>query len=316
MEKRKLGNTNIGVSRLCFGSLTMGPLQTNQSPKQGGDLLLYGFENGINFIDAAELYETYKHIGHALKYWDRSKVIVATKSYAYSKETAESSLKKALDEMDTDYVDFFMLHEQESEHTIRGHYEAIEYFLKMKEKGYVRGVGLSTHTVEAVRGSLKYKEIEVIHPIVNINGLGIQDGTIDDMLLALKDAHDLGKGIYGMKPLGGGNLLRNFQQCFDFVLDLPVLDSIAVGMQSKEEIDVNVSIFEGREINKLSLDKIKSKERKLSISNWCERCGKCVEACSHNALQIIDDKVVVDHNKCVLCSYCSKYCPEFCIKVI
>ena len=188
----------------------MGPLQTNLSPAEGGELLLYGFENGINFIDTTELYETYKHIKHALKYWDRNKVIIATKSYAYSRETAENSLKKALKEMNIDYVDFFMLHEQESEHTIRGHYEAIEYFLEMKEKGYIRGIGLSTHTIAAVKASLKYKEIEIIHPIVNMEGLGIQDGTIENMLSVLEDAHNLGKGIYGMKPLGGGNLLKVF----------------------------------------------------------------------------------------------------------
>lgn len=316
MEKRKLGNTNIEVSRLCFGSLTMGPLQTNKSPKEGGELLLHGFEKGINFIDTAELYETYKHIGYALKHWDRSELVVATKSYAYSRETAENSLKKALEEMNTDYVDFFLLHEQESEHTIRGHYEAIEYFLEMKAKGYIRGLGLSTHTVAAVEGSLKYDEIEVIHPIVNMDGLGIQDGSIEDMLAALNKAHGQGKGIFGMKPLGGGNLLKNFRQCFDFVLNLPLLDSIAVGMQSKEEIDVNVAIFEGKEIDKLSLDKIKAKERKLSISNWCEGCGICINHCSHKALKIVNNQIEVDYNKCVLCSYCSKYCPNFCIKVI
>ena len=217
--------------------------------------------------------------------------------------------------MNIDYVDFF-LHEQESEHTIRGHYEAIEYFLEMKEKGYIRGIGLSTHTIAAVKASLKYKEIEIIHPIVNMEGLGIQDGTIENMLSVLEDAHNLGKGIYGMKPLGGGNLLKSFQQCFDFVLNLPVLDSIAVGMQNKEEIDVNIAIFEGRKINKLSLNKIKAKKRKLIISDWCERCGVCLEHCSQNALQIINDQVIVNHNKCVLCGYCSKYCPHFCIKVI
>ena len=316
MEKRKLGNTNIEVSRLCFGSLTISPLQTNQSYKEGGDLLLYGFENGINFVDTAELYENYKHIGHALKHWDRSKIIIATKSYAYSENTAENSLKKALKEMNTDYVDLFLLHEQESEHTIRGHYEAIEYFLKMKERGYIRGVGLSTHTITAVKGALKYKEIEVVHPIVNINGLGIQDGTIEDMLCALNDAHNSGKGIYGMKPLGGGNLLKDFQQCFDFVLDLPILDSIAVGMQSKEEVDVNIAIFEGREINRLSLEKIGAKKRKLLISEWCQGCGICVEHCNQNALRLVNGQATVDYSKCVLCGYCSKYCPHFCIKVV
>ena len=218
--------------------------------------------------------------------------------------------------MNTDYVDIFLLHEQESEHTIRGHYEAVEYFLEMKEKGYIRNVGLSTHAVDGVKGALKYKELEIIHPLININGLGIQGGTVDDMVSALNDAHNLGKGIYGMKPLGGGNLLKNFQQCFDFVLNLPVLDSIAVGMQSREEIDVNVSIFEGKKINESSLEKIKAKERKLLISQWCRGCGICVERCGQNALRMVDSKVVVDHSKCILCGYCSEACPHFCIKVI
>lgn len=316
MEKRKLGNTDIEVSRLCFGSLTMGPLQTKQSPEEGGRLLLHAFEKGINFVDTAELYQTYDHIGYALKNWDRSKVIIATKSYAYSKETGEASLKKALKDMGTDYVDFFLLHEQESDHTIRGHYEALEYFMKMKEAGYIRGLGISTHTVAAVEASLKYDEIQLIHPIVNVKGLGIQDGTIEEMLSALTKAHNLGKGIFGMKPLGGGNLLKNFQECFDFVLNLPILDSIAVGMQSKEELDVNVAIFEGKTIDQASLGKIQAKERKLDISFWCQGCGICMDHCSHKALTIVDDKIQVDHDKCVLCSYCSQYCPNFCIKVI
>ena len=316
MEKRKLGSTNIEVSRLCFGSLTMSPLQANQSPEEGGDLLLYAFEKGVNFVDTAELYGTYKHVAHALKNWDRSKVVIATKSYAYSGKMAENSLKKALREMDTDYVDIFLLHEQESEHTIRGHYEALEYYLKMKEKGYIRNVGLSTHAVAAVKGSLKYEEIEIVHPLINMNGLGIQGGTAEDMLSVIGEAHNSGKGIYAMKPLGGGNLLKNFQQCFDFVLNSPVLDSIAVGMQSREEIDVNVAIFEGKEINKSSLDKIKARKRKLLISEWCRGCGICIEHCGQNALKMVNNKAVVDHDKCILCGYCSKYCPNFCIKVI
>lgn len=316
MEKNKLGNTSILVSKLCFGSLTMGPLQANLSPKEGGNLLLHGFENGINFIDTAELYETYGHIKYALENWKREQVVIATKSYSYSKKTAEESLQKALLQMNTDYVDIFLLHEQESQHTIRGHYEALEYFIRMKEKGYIGAVGISTHTINAVKASLSMKEIEVLHPIVNKQGLGIQDGTIEEMLQALTDAHVLGKGIYGMKPLGGGNLLKDFQDCFNFVLNLPYLDSIAVGMQTTEEIDVNIGIFEGNQPNPQLLEKIKKKERNLLIDFWCEGCGSCIKTCGHEALKILDDKVTVDQNKCVLCGYCSKSCPHFCIKVV
>ncbi|SNS32679.1 4Fe-4S binding domain-containing protein [Anaerovirgula multivorans] len=316
MEKNKLGNTSILVSKLCFGSLTMGPLQANLSPEEGGNLLLHAFEKGINFIDTAELYETYPHIKHGLSHWQRDQVVVATKSYAYSKITAEESLKKALLEMNTDYIDIFLLHEQESQHTIRGHYEALEYFIRMKEKGYIGAVGISTHTISAVKASLSMNEIEILHPIVNKLGLGIQDGSIEEMLKSLTEAHKLGKGIYGMKPLGGGNLLKDFQDCFHFVLNLSCLDSIAVGMQTTEEIDVNIESFEGKELNQALLDSIKRKNRKLKIDFWCEGCGNCIKTCRHNALKIIQDKVIVDPEKCVLCGYCSKSCPHFCIKVI
>ena len=304
------------VSKLCFGTLTMGPLQANKSHEEGGELLLHGFRNGINFLDTADLYDNYFHIRHALKNWQRDKVVIATKSYAYSKQTAKETLDRALNEMDTDYIDIFLLHEQESEHTLRGHYEALEYLMEMKKKCYVRALGISTHTVRAVEASLGMDEIEIIHPIVNKMGLGIQDGSVEDMLRALEKAHREGKGIYGMKPLGGGNLLGDFSSCFEFVLGLSCLDSIAVGMQSKEEIDMNVRIFNEQPIDQGLIENIKKKERRLIIDEWCEKCGKCIERCGHKALKIKEDRVVVDHDKCVLCGYCSKECPLFCIKVI
>ncbi len=46
----------------------------------------------------------------------------------YTEDMAKESLDLALRELDTDYIDIFLLHEQESIHTLRGHYEAIEYF--------------------------------------------------------------------------------------------------------------------------------------------------------------------------------------------
>jgi diketogulonate reductase-like aldo/keto reductase len=73
-----------------------------------------------NFIDTAEMYETYEHIREAIRISGKHPV-VATKSYAYSKEGARASLEKARKELDLDVIDIFLLHEQESEHTLRGH---------------------------------------------------------------------------------------------------------------------------------------------------------------------------------------------------
>ncbi len=303
------------VSRLCYGSLTMGPLQRNLTPEEGASLIRYGYERGINFLDAAELYETYPHIREALKYIERDKYVISSKCYAYSEKTAKESFEKALTEMNTDYVDIFMLHEQTSELTIKGHYEAIEYFLKKKQEGKIKAFGISTHYIDAVRGALKYPEIEVIHPITNMNGLGIQDGSMDEMLMALNQFKARGGGIYGMKPLGGGNLLSSVDDCFDFVLNLKELDAIAFGMQSFDEIDYNVLRVSGEAIPSELTQRVGGHSKSLQIADWCISCGACVKKCDHKALSMVDGKVSINRSKCVLCGYCASVCPEFCIKV-
>lgn len=310
-----LGNTGINVSKICFGSLTMGPLQRNLSAFEGASLIEYAFEQGINFIDTAELYETYAHIGEALKRIPRERIVIASKSYAYSEETAKASLEKALRELNTDYLDVFMLHEQMSEHTIRGHYEAIEYFLKMRQEGKIKALGISTHYVAGVKAAIKYPEIEIVHPITNMNGLGIQDGSREDMEIALRQFKAKGGGILGMKPLGGGNLLNNVDACFDYILAQDYIDAIAFGMQSFAEIDYNIKRVNQLPISESLREAVATGEKRLKIADWCIGCGACVKKCDHKALRLENGMAVVDEERCVLCGYCSSVCPEFCIKV-
>lgn len=315
MDYRMLGGTGIKVSRLCFGSLTIGPLQANMSIDEGSNVIAAAFERGVNFIDTAELYKTYPYICKAIK-GRRQDIVISTKSYAYTKDGAEQSLMKALDEMNTDYIDIFSLHEQESEHTIRGHYDAIEYLIKAKEKGLIRSIGISTHAIAAVKASAKYREIEVIHPIINKAGLGIIDGSIEEMLDAVANVSKEGKGIYAMKALGGGNLLKQSNECFDFVLSKPYIDSVAVGMQSIAEVINNIMVFEGQEAAESIKNELKQKTRKLIVDFWCTGCGSCTEKCGQKAIKVINGKAVVDNKKCILCGYCSAHCPNFCLKII
>ncbi len=316
MENRILGDTGIKVSELCFGSLTIGPLQANLDITEGAEIISYAFSKGINFIDTAEIYNNYGHIKEALKAVNRKDIVIATKSYSYSNETAEKSLSKALKELGTDYIDIFLLHEQESIHTIRGHYEAIEYFIKAKEKGIIRAVGISTHRIEAVLAANQYREIEVIHPIINKIGIGIQDGNVEDMINALKISYNNGKGIYGMKPLGGGHLIKDVEGAVEFVRKVPYLHSFAMGMQSKDEVDANINLINTRYIPDDIKKRINKKERRLHVADWCIGCGSCVDTCKNDGIHLIDDKAVPDMEKCVLCGYCARKCPEFCIKVI
>jgi predicted aldo/keto reductase-like oxidoreductase len=315
MERRYLGKTDLAVSRLCFGALTIGPLQSNLPLRDGAKVIESALDYGVNFIDTAQYYQTYPYIKEAIK-GKANDVVIATKSYAYTAEKMAASLDEALKGIGRDYIDIFLLHEQESIYTIKGHWEALEYLLKAKEQGRVRAVGISTHNVSGVRAALEVPEIEIVHPMVNIQGIGINDGTLEDMLQAILAAHAQGIGIYGMKPLGGGNLIGNVEKALEFVLNLDTLDAIAMGMKSIPEVMMNISLFKKEPVPESLKRAVSTIPRKLHIEEWCQGCGACIKRCSAGALEMVNDKAKVDLSKCRLCGYCGPVCKEFCIKVI
>lgn len=316
MDYRPLGLTDLTVSRLCFGSLTMGPLQANLAVETGGRILEAAFSMGVNFVDTAESYDNYAHIRYALDRGWSDKVIVASKSYAYTADGMRASLESARQGLNRDYVDVFLLHEQESALTLQGHREALEYLCEAKSKGLVRAVGISTHAVAGVRAAAMNPLIDVIHPLINKNGIGIIDGTAAEMVEAIKLAHTLGKGLYGMKALAGGHLWQSVDEAFGFVLAMPELTSIAVGMQSEAEVYANVERFGGRPIPAELEQKLRRRPRRLHVEAWCRGCGQCIEACPGSALSIERGRVQVDQTRCVFCGYCGKACPDFCLKVV
>jgi aryl-alcohol dehydrogenase-like predicted oxidoreductase len=305
-----LGGTGISVSKLCFGTLTISPLQRGFDIERGAELLKSAHDMGVTFFDTAEIYGTYAHLKKAFSAADD--VVICTKSYSYDVKTAKDSLDKARSELGRDSIDIFMLHEQESEYTLRGHREAIEYFLDMKQKGVIKAFGVSTHYSACVSAAARHPEIDVIHPIYNMRGLGVADGGREDMEAAVKLAYEAGKGIFAMKPLGGGHMYANAREAFAYAADSPYVHSVAVGMQTIEEIRENCAYFSGKRDIMFS----PKEKRRLMIHDWCEVCGSCVKACSSGALSIENGKVVIDQQRCIFCGYCGAACPQFAIKVI
>ena len=76
MIYRKLGNTTIDVSVICLGTMTYGE---QNSEKEAHDQLDFSLDQGVNFIDTAELYPvppkkktqglTEEYIGSWLQKW-------------------------------------------------------------------------------------------------------------------------------------------------------------------------------------------------------------------------------------------------------
>lgn len=292
----------------------MGPLQCDMTPALGAGLFEHAFSLGINFLDTAEIYGTYPHVREALKI--KPDAVVCTKSYAYDEATAESSFRKAVEGIGREYIDIFLLHEQESAFTLRGHSRAIEYFIKRKQKGLIGAIGVSTHYIACVKAVSGHPELDVVFPLINKFGTGIADGGADEMLAAISGCRAAGKGIIAMKPLGGGHHIAQREEAFEYILKQDCLDTIAVGMQSLEEIDYNCAVFSGDRPT-ASADRLtRDRKRRLIVEEWCAGCGECEKACRNRAIKVISGKAVVDNGKCALCAYCARVCPLFCVKVI
>jgi len=247
MEFRRLGQTDLVVSRLSFGT---GPLE-GLVPKAGGELLIKAFDLGINLWDGSSDYGTYPHMRWALKHLPREQVMIITKTYAEDDEQTQRDVTMALKELKTDYINILLLHYTPPEWLGRPP-RLPESMLKEKESGRVHFLGLSTHSVATAHLAAEMPEIEVVETIVNRTGKfrsfrgtieELEDGSLEEMLEALKALHAGAKGVIAMKVLGSGLLSDDPAGAIAFVAGLPQVDALCIGMRSWPEIEANASHF-------------------------------------------------------------------------
>ncbi len=194
MKYSQLGNTGIEVSRICLGTMTFGE-QNSEADAHGQ--LDYAVDQGINFIDTAELYAipskkennglTETFIGTWLKNrTDRDKLIIATKiagpsanlSYIrnplkFTPEQIKTAIEGSLRRLQTDYVDLYQLHWPERKTNYfgkRGYkhretdpwednfQEILETFQGLIQEGKIRYFGISNETPWGFMNFLKLAE--------------------------------------------------------------------------------------------------------------------------------------------------------------
>ncbi|MGB3987427.1 MAG: 4Fe-4S binding protein, partial [Bacillota bacterium] len=119
-----------------------------------------------------------------------------------------------------------------------------------------------------------------------------------------------------MKALGGGSLLDKMEEAFKFVMDLPGIDSLVVGMVSEAEVEMNYRFFSGEPIPLDEQEAARREKRLKIVEAYCKGCGLCIDTCPNGALSMANGKSSVDPDKCLLCGYCTPACPEFAIRVI
>ena len=130
MKYTTLPNTNIKVSKICLGTMTFGE-QNNETDAH--KQLNYAVEQGVNFIDTAELYAvpgrketqglTEKYIGTWLKDQKREDLVIGSKitgpsgglgyireNLDFSDKSIDDAIEKSLKRLQTDYIDLYQLH--------------------------------------------------------------------------------------------------------------------------------------------------------------------------------------------------------------
>ncbi|PLX89573.1 MAG: aldo/keto reductase [Desulfuromonas sp.] len=311
-----LGKTGLMISRLVYGALPMGPLQADLSSEEGGELIRYALDKGVNLIDTAELYGTYGHLRHALDGFEGT-VHIASKTHATTADDARRHVEHALSGIGVDTLDIVHIHAARIENPFVQRTEVLVELLKMKDEGLIGHIGISSHYICAVRQAARQPEIDVVHPLINSSGMGILDGTPQQMAAAIAECAGAGKGVYAMKALAGGNFISDARQRFRYVLDLPGVHGLAVGMLSKDEIDGNIALFcEDREDPELWA-RLEQKRRTVTVMDkMCSGCGACVPACTNHGISLVDGKATIRPEDCILCGYCAAACPDFIIRVV
>lgn len=316
MEKRKLGKSGIEVSELCFGVLPIGPLQKDLPLEESAEIIAYALDNGISFLDTAQLYKTYPHIKLALEKTD-VRPVIASKSDASTYEEMEAAVLEALEMMGLDYIDIFHLHAARADVDIfEVRKEALRCLLDYKAKGIIRSVGIATHNIKVVKLAAKREDIDIVFPLINKAGRGVLEGSVEDMKEAISLCNKNGKGIYLMKVLGGGTLIDDYDNNMKFARAIEDAHSIALGMVSKEEVLYNVKYF-NNEKDLEDIITIRNKKNPRVFQGACISCGRCMKIC-HNAAIKFDDsgKAYIDLDKCIQCGYCMAECPQLCIRMI
>jgi aryl-alcohol dehydrogenase-like predicted oxidoreductase len=250
-----LGQVGLRVSKLGFGTFDFGVPSLKISPKMGAQILAESYRLGVTLWDTSDDYGSHPHIAQALKLVPREDVAISTKTSARDGKEAIKSLKHSLSELGTDYLDIFLLHYVRHEQMERAR-SILKELRSAKKLGLIKAVGLSTHSVTVTREAAHFEDADVIMSIcckanqATIDKFSehvpLEDGSIDEMLRAVADAHNNGKGTIAIKVLGSSAapLVRDYLRSISSIAHLESVDTLVIGMKSLNQVRRNLKAIQ------------------------------------------------------------------------
>jgi aryl-alcohol dehydrogenase-like predicted oxidoreductase len=226
MKKRKIPNTAIEVSTICLGTMTFG---TPVCEKDAIKLTHWAFDNGINFIDTANMYEGYARsagssggvaediLGKAL-FGRRDKVILATKlgnrvgPEPEDNGTSPAAIRKQLDislnRLVTDYIDIYYLHRPDANTPMVDILDALNREI---EAGKIRYYGVSNYSAKQFFELLRVAdENSLPRPIIHQPAYSLLNRNTEKKLLPLCKREQIAAAPY--QVLQGGLLTGKYHR--------------------------------------------------------------------------------------------------------
>lgn len=186
MEYRKLGNSDLEVSAICFGGWAAGGwMWGGTERKDSVSAIRNAYDLGVTSIDTAPVYgqgTSEEIVGEAIKDLHREKVQIFTKYgmrwdlakgdfafhsqdtkgndidiYKYAgKKSVIRECENSLRRLGTDYIDLYQIHWPDSTTPIEDTMEAIS---RLIEQGKIRYAGVCNYNAEQVKEAQKYVNI-------------------------------------------------------------------------------------------------------------------------------------------------------------
>lgn len=301
MQYRKFGNTGIEVSALGFGCMRF-PIHEDKTidEEKAIAMVRHAIDSGVNYIDTAYPYHqgTSEYVvGKALKDGYREKVYLADKLPVWLLES-EDDFDKYLDEqlrkLDTDHIDFYLLHalgRERFEEKVKK-FNLTKKLEEAKAAGKIRHIGFSFHdSLELFKEIIDYYDgWEFCQIQYNYINLTHQAGTE-----GLKYAADKGLGVVIMEPLLGGKLANlaphvaevfpegksHVEYALDFLWDKPEVSLLLSGMTEPGQVEANLLYADRSHVGMVTEEDravyAKAKEifDKMALVN-CTKCAYCM----------------------------------------
>jgi aryl-alcohol dehydrogenase-like predicted oxidoreductase len=240
-----LGKTKIKVSRVGLGTGMRGwKRQSNQTrlgEEKFAKLIRSAYERGIRLFDLADLYGTHPYLIPALKKIPRKDFAIVSKIWwapnglpEEERPDADVVVERFLKELKTDYIDAILLHCVTSEKWSKELEKQMNILSKLKKKGTIRALGVSCHSLPALKVAAKEPWVDTVNTRINPYGIRMDDKP-EKVVPVLQKIHQAGKGVIGMKIIGEGEFSKSDEKrnrSVQFALGLGCVDAMIVGFEN------------------------------------------------------------------------------------